>query len=452
LVRGSTNIFAAGGEFVVHPPLGKVAIAGGEWLFGLTPFGWRFAVAVIGSLSILMTARIARRMTRSTLLGCVAGLLLALDGLEFVLSRTAILDIFVMFWALAAFGLLIIDRDRTRARLAAAGAAGTGGAAGPKLGIRWARVLAGVCLGCACASKWNGIWFLPAFAGLALAWDFGARRAAGFASPGYGVLRSEAKWFPVWFGLLPLATYLASWSGWFATSDGYDRNWAAQHGNHVPIWSALDSLYQYDREMMQFGLGLTATQTYKSQPWTWLMLGRPVSFFYATPHTCGAASCSQEVLAIGTGAYLLPGLVADPPGLAGRGSADRSCGGLAALVLVRLARSPDDVLLLRRGVRAVPDHRHHAVPRPDHPASRGGHGPARDRSGGRGRLPACRTGKLRLPVSPARRPGDPVQFLVRPDVVPQLDLAAGPAGDSASGRRIIPISLRDQNCYPDHAS
>ena len=300
LVRGSTNIFAAGGEFVVHPPLGKVAIAGGEWLFGLTPFGWRFAVAVIGSLSILMTARIARRMTRSTLLGCVAGLLLALDGLEFVLSRTAILDIFVMFWALAAFGLLIIDRDRTRARLAAAGAAGTIGAAGPKLGIRWARVLAGVCLGCACASKWNGIWFLPAFAGLALAWDFGARRAAGFASPGYGVLRSEAKWFPVWFGLLPLATYLASWSGWFATSDGYDRNWAAQHGNHVPIWSALDSLYQYDREMLQFGLGLTATQTYTSQPWTWLMLGRPVSFFYATPHTCGAASCSQEVLAIGT--------------------------------------------------------------------------------------------------------------------------------------------------------
>ena len=59
-------------------------------------------------------------MTRSTLLGCVAGLLMALDGLELVLSRTAILDIFVMFWVLAAFGLMVIDRDRTRARLAAA--------------------------------------------------------------------------------------------------------------------------------------------------------------------------------------------------------------------------------------------------------------------------------------------------------------------------------------------
>ena len=118
LAQGKTNILSTGGELAVHPPLGKVFIAAGEWLFGLTPFGWRFAVAVVGSLSILMTARITRRMTRSTLLGCVAGLLLALDGLEFVLSRTAILDIFVMFWVLAAFGCLVIDRDWSRARIA----------------------------------------------------------------------------------------------------------------------------------------------------------------------------------------------------------------------------------------------------------------------------------------------------------------------------------------------
>jgi dolichyl-phosphate-mannose-protein mannosyltransferase len=300
LVGGSTHILIKGGEYVVHPPLGKIMIAAGEWLFGLTPFGWRFAVAVIGSVSILMTARIARRMTRSTLLGCIAGLLLALDGLELVLSRTAILDIFVMFWVLAAFGLLIIDRDRARARLADAAQGGAGQPGGPGLGIRWLRVLAGLCLGFACASKWNGFWYVLAFAGLALAWDLGARRAAVFASPGAGVLRSEARWLPVWFGLAPAAAYLLSWSGWLASPDGYDRNWAAQHGNHVPIWSALDSLYQYHKAMLQFGLGLTTTQTYKSQPWTWLLASRPVSFFYATPSTCGAKNCSQEVLAIGT--------------------------------------------------------------------------------------------------------------------------------------------------------
>src|SRR5499427_6469278 len=135
LSQGRTNILAPGGELVVHPPLGKIMIAVGEWLFGLTPFGWRFTVALVGSLAILMTARIARRMTRSTLLGCVAGLLLALDGLEFVLSRTAILDIFVMFWVVAAFGMLVIDRDHTITRLQEAAAAGPHDLAGPKLGI-----------------------------------------------------------------------------------------------------------------------------------------------------------------------------------------------------------------------------------------------------------------------------------------------------------------------------
>ena len=180
LAQGSTHILAGTqAELVVHPPLGKIMIAVGEWLFGLTPFGWRFAVAVIGSASILMLARIVRRMTGSTLIGCIAGLLMALDGLELVLSRTALLDIFVMFWVLAAFGLLIIDRDRTRARVAAAADAARphppdalfvadrrpalpGG--GPALGIRWLRVGAGACLGAAVASKWNGVWYILAFA------------------------------------------------------------------------------------------------------------------------------------------------------------------------------------------------------------------------------------------------------------------------------------------------
>src|SRR5439155_14691287 len=141
IARGDGHIFARGGEFVVHPPFGKILIAGGEWAFGLTPFGWRFATAVVGSLAILVLARVARRMTRSTLLGCVAGLLLALDGLEFVMSRTALLDIFVMFWVLAAFGCLVVDRDVYRAKLAAT--LQPDGSAPRPAGIRWWRLAAG---------------------------------------------------------------------------------------------------------------------------------------------------------------------------------------------------------------------------------------------------------------------------------------------------------------------
>jgi dolichyl-phosphate-mannose--protein O-mannosyl transferase len=238
------------------------------------------------------------------MLGCVAGLLVALDGLELVLSRTAILDIFVMFWVLAAFGLLVIDRDKTIARLQdAAAAGGPQDLAGPKLGIRWLRIAAGACLGAACASKWTGIYFLIAFAGLAVAWDMGARRAAGYPDWLAGGLRSDVKWLPAWFAAIPAAVYTASWSGWFATSDGYDRNWAASAGNHTPIWSTIDSWYQYNHWMLQFGLGLHSFQSYKSNPLGWLALSRPISFYWCENGTKGCAMPKgqvAEVLAIGT--------------------------------------------------------------------------------------------------------------------------------------------------------
>lgn len=65
----TTNIFTYGGVFAAHPPFGKIQIAAGEWVFGLNPFGWRVAVALAGTASILLLARITRRMTGSDLLG-----------------------------------------------------------------------------------------------------------------------------------------------------------------------------------------------------------------------------------------------------------------------------------------------------------------------------------------------------------------------------------------------
>ena len=84
----------------------------------MDPFGWRIAAAVVGSLMVLVMCRLARRMTGSTALGLVAGLLLSLDGLEFVLSRLALLDIFLAFFILCAVSCLVADRDWYRAKMA----------------------------------------------------------------------------------------------------------------------------------------------------------------------------------------------------------------------------------------------------------------------------------------------------------------------------------------------
>ena len=99
------NVLNSYGDFVVHPPLGKWIIGLGIRLFGNDSFGWRFMAVVCGVLSVLIITRTARRMFGSTMLGAAAGLLMALDGFHFVLSRTAILDIFVAFFVVAAFAL-----------------------------------------------------------------------------------------------------------------------------------------------------------------------------------------------------------------------------------------------------------------------------------------------------------------------------------------------------------
>jgi len=317
ILQGHTNIFAACpgggyGEYVVQPEVGKELIAAGEWLFGLNSFGWRFASAVFGSLAILLICRIARRMTRSTLLGCLAGLLMSLDGLEFVLSRTGILDIFLMFFILAAFGCMVIDRDQSRAALAEGVARRAGGDAGPRLGLRKWQVACGILLGLAVGTKWIAAWYIIGFASLGIAWDIGARRAAGLPAFVRGALR-EAVWLPLTFLVIPLVVYVASWSNWLVTSTGFDRDYGQTHGVTTPVISALYSLYEYHREAIGFGLGLRLPHPYQSQPWDWLLITRPVAFYYQSysgpvagaSHYCPAKGCtgpswSQEVLALGT--------------------------------------------------------------------------------------------------------------------------------------------------------
>ena len=118
LAGQTTDLWKPDASMVVHPEVGKWLIGLGEKVFGFTPLGWRVVPAIVGTLLILVMIRFVRRLTGSTLLGCVAGLLLSFDGLEFVLSRLALLDIFVAFFLLCAVHCLVLDRDWYRARMA----------------------------------------------------------------------------------------------------------------------------------------------------------------------------------------------------------------------------------------------------------------------------------------------------------------------------------------------
>ena len=292
-------------SYVVHPPGGKWMIAIGEQLFGFTPFGWRFIVALAGTLAVLMTARIGRRLFRSTLLGCVAGLLIAVDGMAFVHSRTALLDPLLMFWALAAFGALLVDRDRARAVLAERLDQVATSSFGPSLGLRPWRLLAGVCLGAACATKWSGLYFVAVFGLMTVLWDMGARRTAGARRPWVGALVRDAAPAFASLVLVAFAVYLVSWTGWFlGGDDAYLRYWARDNPGPPLVPDALWSLWHYHHEAWNFHTNLESYHPYRSNPWGWLVLARPVSYFYEGPtmgqNGCTVDACSQAVTALGT--------------------------------------------------------------------------------------------------------------------------------------------------------
>jgi len=307
------DIFTSDPSFVVHPPLGKWVIALGEWAFGVVPFGWRFGVAVLGTLSVLMTARIIRRLTRSDVVGTVAGLLVALDGMHIVMSRSGLLDMTLLFFVLAAFGLLLLDRDAARRRADAwRNLWGDNPIVlGPGLGSRPWRIAAGVALGLACGVKWSGLWYVALFGLLTVYWDLQLRRELGATRPVSAVLTRDA--LPAFLSIVGvgLLAYLTTWTGWLITDGGYDRDWAASHPGLPFIPDALRSLAEYHRAAWMFHVGLDSPHAYKSSAWSWPVMSRPTSFHYESPEgTCGADRCSEEVLALGNPIIWWAGLLA----------------------------------------------------------------------------------------------------------------------------------------------
>src|SRR5689334_1556954 len=434
---GHTNIFAPCGgtsacrEYVVQPEVGKLLIAVGEWLFGLNSFGWRFASAVFGSLAILLICRIARRMTRSTLLGCIAGLLMSLDGLEFVLSRTGILDIFLMFFVLAAFGCILIDRDAGRVQLADGVARRQGGQLGPRFGIRRWRVAAGICLGLAVATKWNAAWYIIGFAALITAWDIGPRRAPrGPLAAGHvhrdpagrlprqleRLVRHQHRLLP---GLRPEPRRAHSGDLGAVLAVGVppagDHLWrGAENPAPVPVAAVgLAAGHPAGRLLLRVlhraGAGPLALLPVRLQ-------GRGMVAGGAGARHAG------DLVGLDAGAAVLPGLVAAAPGLAGRGGAARRAGRLGPVVP---AGDQDQVLLLRAGVRAVPDLVHRALPGPDSRTRHGQRAAPGDRRPHRRRLRAVRTTHVLVLLFGSGRKGHPVPGLAASHVVPdrpRLDL------------------------------
>lgn len=210
-----------------HPPLGKVMMSWSILVFGMTPFGWRFAGALMGILMLPAMYLLGRQLFKRRDLAAAVMLLMAFDCMHLTQTRIATIDSFpVLFIILAFFFMLRFMQTDTWAV--------------PLRTTLWPLLGSGVCMGLAIASKWIGV-----YAGVGLAvlyfWTC-ARRLAEHcrakrmnleevpeerrgaveraARCGFSIVLRQCLACLVFFIAIPLGIYYASYIPYFASTGG----------------------------------------------------------------------------------------------------------------------------------------------------------------------------------------------------------------------------------------
>ena len=288
-----------------HPPLGKLLMSLSVAVFGMTPFGWRFAGALTGILMLPVIYLLAKRLTKRTLPAAAAIGMLALDCMHFTQTRIATIDSFPVLFILLSFYFMLcfMQLDLGNPSHRVFGKA-----------VLWLG-LSGLSIGCAIAAKWIGLY---AGAGLAVLyfWTCGrwllnasrARRRMGaeadspLEAPPDTRLRFIARRLPwrllllslccvAFFVLVPLAIYLLCYIPFFAYTEL--NGIAAWRDSALPLTERLHGLWDACADFLsrtvqeqvnmynyhgQPGLGMD--HPYYSPWYEWPVIGKPM--YYAS--------------------------------------------------------------------------------------------------------------------------------------------------------------------------
>jgi len=296
----------------VHPPLGKWMIGMGEKAFGMTPFGWRFSSALVGTITVTLIAVIALLLFGSPLWTFVAGTLLALEHLNVVQSRVALLDVHLEFWVVLGFLFLVLDRRWIGRRTPPepepeepeAITPHRAGAAVPFPVWRPWRFAAGMAMGAAFSVKWSGATAILGALILSFAWET-TRRHRGQVSRRRAFIRAatqESFGLMIAFLVIPLAVYLVMYLPWFHHFGWSVKAW----------WENQTAMLDYHRQLKTTALNAatdtyTPTHPYYSRPWTWPFMLRPVNFYFRD-----LGSNVAQILAVGNPAIFWASVWAVP--------------------------------------------------------------------------------------------------------------------------------------------
>lgn len=278
-VRFAQNYLSAAPSFDAHPPLGKYFIAAGIWLhsrlIAIAPAAWpsslasssasfswgyRWMNALAGSCVPLVVMGFAYTIGKqfgSEQSGCeqrdrlrtfaiLSGLFVAIDGLFIVESRYGLINIYVVLLGLLGQWLWLLRSEAENRQ--------------KRIGLG---VGAGVCLGGAIATKWNGLGFVLSLIVWSL-WKRTLQRGAHRQRKARFFLVEDAPAlvsFLFYIGLLSSATYAVAW---------------------LPhLWLTQESFLTIHSSLLSFHQRLASDGHSACSQWfTWPLLLKPIAYWY----------------------------------------------------------------------------------------------------------------------------------------------------------------------------
>ncbi len=228
-----------------HPPLGKIIIAAGIKLFGLSPFGWRFPGTLFGVLMLPFIYLFARELFKNQYWAFFSTFIFAFDFMHYAQTRISTIDTYIVFFVIGMY-YFMYKYIQTKSLVPL--------------------FFSGLFMGLGIASKWPGVY---AGAGLAVVF-FVALYEQYKENKNISVVVKTLSLCILAFIVVPVIIYVLSYIPYI--------NSMAQ--KPLTLKSAFKTVIDSQTLMFNYHAHLISTHPYSSPWWEWPFILRPI-FYYA---------------------------------------------------------------------------------------------------------------------------------------------------------------------------
>lgn len=228
---------------ISHPPLGKILIAIGVSIFGMTPFGYRIMGTLFGIFMILLLYFFAKKVLNQKFLAGLVCILFTFDFMHFSQTRIATIDVYVVFFILLMYYCMYLYLEKSYAL------------------VSWKKTiiplgLCGLFMSLGIATKWQGIYAAIGLAILLFTSLFYRRKELNFVLP---IILCCFGFFLV----LPLVIYLLSYLPFVSKTE----------------LSFLEKVWENQIFMFTYHSGLESSHPYSSPSYSWPFILRPIWYY-----------------------------------------------------------------------------------------------------------------------------------------------------------------------------